>query len=89
MFYQSYSNILLRLRQPAIFEPDDIGKSYIPKRKPWIDVNEITSIHEFLWSYITLSYIIWLKNSRLSKFDKNIGIWLLKHVDLYISLRFV
>ena len=31
MFYQSYSNILIKLRQPAIFEPDDIGKSYILK----------------------------------------------------------
>ena len=33
MFYQSYSNILIKLRQPAIFEPDDIGKSYIPQKK--------------------------------------------------------
>ena len=33
MFYQSYSNILTELRQPAIFEPIDIGKSYIPQKK--------------------------------------------------------
>ena len=33
MLYQSYSNILIKLRQPAIFEPDDIGKSYIPQNK--------------------------------------------------------
>ena len=33
MFYQSYSNILIKLRQPAIFEPDDIRKKYIPKNK--------------------------------------------------------
>ena len=33
MFYQLYSNILVRLRQPAIFEPDNIEKSYIPKKK--------------------------------------------------------
>ena len=29
MFYQSHSNILIKHRQPVIFEPDDIGKSYI------------------------------------------------------------
>ena len=33
MFYPPYSNILVKLRQPAIFEPDDIGKSYIPQKK--------------------------------------------------------
>ena len=33
MFYQSYSNILIKLRQPAIFEPDDLGKSYLPQMK--------------------------------------------------------
>ena len=33
MFYQSYSRILVKLRQPAILEPDDIGKSYIPQKK--------------------------------------------------------
>ena len=33
MSYWSYSNILVKLRQPAIFEPDDIGKSYIPQKK--------------------------------------------------------
>ena len=33
MFYQSYSNILIKLRKPAIFEPDEVGKSYIPQKK--------------------------------------------------------
>ena len=33
MFYQSYSNILIKLRQPAIFETDDVGKSYISQKK--------------------------------------------------------
>ena len=33
MFYWSYSNMLVKLRQPAIFEPDDIGKSHIPQKK--------------------------------------------------------
>ena len=34
-----------------------------------------TTIQGFLLRYITLSYIIWLKKCRLSKFDENIGIW--------------
>ena len=33
MFYLSYSNILIKLRQPFIFEPDEIGKSYTPQKK--------------------------------------------------------
>ena len=33
MFYLSYSGILVKLRQPAILEPDDIGKSYLPQKK--------------------------------------------------------
>ena len=33
MFYQSYSTIFAKLRQHAIFEPDNIGKSYIPQKK--------------------------------------------------------
>ena len=41
MFYQSYSNILVKLRQPAIFEPDDIGKSYIPQKKA---LNRVTGL---------------------------------------------
>ena len=28
MFYQSYSRIFVKLRQPAILEPDDIEKSF-------------------------------------------------------------
>ena len=74
MFYQSYSNILIKLRQPAIFEPDDIWKSYIPQKKA---LNRVTglAIHFGLSiEVITLSYVIWLKNGRLSKFHENIGI---------------
>ena len=33
MFYQSYSNILIKLRQPTIFETDNVGKSYMPQKK--------------------------------------------------------
>ena len=33
MFYLSYSNILFKLRQPAIFEQDDVRKSYIPQKE--------------------------------------------------------
>ena len=33
MFYQSNFNILIKLRQLATFEPDDIRKSYIPQKK--------------------------------------------------------
>ena len=33
MFYQSYSRILVKLRQPAILEPDDVRKSYISQKK--------------------------------------------------------
>ena len=33
MFYQSYSNILIKLGQPAVFEPDDIFESCIPLKK--------------------------------------------------------
>ena len=68
MFYRSYSNILVKLRQPAIW------------------VLSFFSIQGFLLRYKTLSYVIWLKNGRLSKFDKNIGIWLVKHYDLYLFL---
>ena len=34
-----------------------------------------TTILNFLLRYITLSYVIWLKNGRFSKFDQNIWIW--------------
>ena len=70
MFYQSYSRILIKLRQPAILEPDDIGKSYIPQKKPWIEVFSPTSIQGFLLRYIILSYVIWLKNGRLSNLTR-------------------
>ena len=33
IFYQSYSKIFVKLRQPAIFEPDDIRRSCIPQKK--------------------------------------------------------
>ena len=33
MIHQSYSNTLIKLRQPFIFEPDDIRKSYLPQKK--------------------------------------------------------
>ena len=62
MFYQSYSRIPVKLRQRTIFEPDDIGKSYIPQKKAL---------------------------NRLSKFDENIGIWLVKHYDLYLFIKLV
>ena len=32
MFYQSYSNFLIKIWWPAIFEPVDIGKSYVPQK---------------------------------------------------------
>jgi len=48
-----------------------------------------TTIRGFLLRYITLSYVIWLKNGKLSKFDENIGIWLVKHYDLYLFLKFI
>ena len=38
-----------------------------------------TTIQGFLLRYSTLSYVIWPKNSRLSKFDETIGISLVKH----------
>ena len=43
MFDKSYSNILIKLRQPVSFEPDDLGKSYIPqkrakRRKNWLKI---------------------------------------------------
>ena len=46
-------------------------------------VDESTSIQGFRLRYITLFYVIWLKNDRLSMFDENIGIGLGKHFDLY------
>ena len=48
-----------------------------------------TSIQGFLLRYITFSYVIWLKNDRLSEFDENIWIWLVKHFDLYPFLKLV
>ena len=33
MFYQSYSRILFKLRQPANFEQDDVRKSCIPQKE--------------------------------------------------------
>ena len=74
MLYQSYSNILVKLRPPTIFKQDDIGKSHIPQKKPKTNGQPCTSIQGFLLGYITLSCVIWLKNDRLSKFDENIGI---------------
>ena len=35
MSYQSYSNILVRLRKTAIFEPDDIGKTFLAAQNIW------------------------------------------------------
>ena len=46
MFYQSYSNILIKLRQPAIYEPDDIGKSYVPQKKA---LNSFLDIYSAFW----------------------------------------
>ena len=75
MFSQSSSNILVKFRQPAIFEPDDIGKSCIPQKKS-LNRGRWKFVQGFLLRYITHSYVIWLKNGRLSKFDENIGIWI-------------
>ena len=61
MFYQSYSNILIKLRQTAIFEPDDIWKSYILQKKPWIEMQDGAYVLGFLLRYITYSYGIRLK----------------------------
>ena len=89
MFCQSYSNILMKLRQPAIFEPNDIWKSYNLNRKPKMYSQTCNSIQGFLLRYVTLPYVIWLKNGRLSKFDENIGLWLVKHYDLYYFFKVV
>ena len=48
-----------------------------------------TTIQGFLLRYVTFSYVICLKNDRLSKFDENIGIWLVKHFDLYLCFKLV
>ena len=87
MFYQSYSNILIKLRQPATFEPDNIRKSYISQKKAQRIWPTMYLYSGFSFGYITLSCVIWLKNDRLSKVDENIGIWLVKHFDLYLSLK--
>ena len=73
MFYHSYSNILVKFRQPTIFEPDHIGKSYYLPQKKALNFNfkSSISIQGFLLRYITLSYVIWLKYDMLSKFGKN------------------
>ena len=47
----------------------------------------ITRNFGFLLRYITLSYVIWLKNGRLSNIDKNIEIWLVKHFDLHLLFK--
>ena len=65
--------------------PVEVGKSYIPQKKAQkIYGQPCTSIQGFLLRYTTLSYVIWLRNGRLCKFDENIGIWLIKHYDLYL-----
>ena len=48
-----------------------------------------TTIQGFLLRYKPLTYIIWHKNGTLCKFYKNIGIWLVKHFDLYVCLKLV
>ena len=64
MFYQSYSRILARLRQPAILEPDDIGKSYIPQKKAQ---NRGT----FVYLYLGLSFEVY--DSFLDHFFQKLG----------------
>ena len=44
------------------------------KRKPGIEVQGWPYVLDFLLRFVTVSYVIWLKNGRLSKFDENIGI---------------
>ena len=52
MFYQSYSRIPIKLRQPAILEPDDMGKSYLPQKKA---LNRGT----FIYLYSGLSFEVY------------------------------
>ena len=54
MFHQAYSNILIKFRQPSIFELDDIGKSYTPQKKAQTYSQPCTSIQGFLLMYKTL-----------------------------------
>ena len=70
MFYQIYFNILIKIRQPTIFKPDDIGKSYIPKKKAQNIWSSMYLYSSFLLGYITLSCVIWLKNGRLSNLKR-------------------
>ena len=83
-FYQSSSNFLIIIWWLAISEPVDIGKSHIPQKKALNKSKQKYLYFGLFLRYITLSYVIWLKNGRLSKFDENIGIWLVKHFDLYL-----
>ena len=48
-----------------------------------------TTVQGFLLKYITLSYIIWFKNCRLSDFDENIGISFLKHFGMHLCYKLV
>ena len=61
MFCYSYSITLAKLRHPLIFEPDDIWKSYILQKKPWIEMQDGAYVLGFLLRYITYSYGIRLK----------------------------
>ena len=56
MLYQSYSNILIKHRQSANFEPDDIGKSYVPQKK---------ALNSFLDIYLYLGLSFEVYNSFL------------------------
>ena len=54
MFYKSYTRILIKLRQPAILEPDDIGKTYKPPKKARI---RCTFIYPYSGLYFEAQYV--------------------------------
>ena len=49
MFHQAYSNILIKFRQPSIFELDELGKSCTPQKKA-------QNIWQTLYLYSWLSF---------------------------------
>ena len=75
IFYQSYSNIFSSNLDnlPFLSQMTYEGVVYL-KRKPRIEVQGWSYVLHFLMRYVTVSYVIWLKNGRLSKFDENIEI---------------
>ena len=74
MSYQSYSRILAKLRQSAVLDPGDIGKSDIPQKKA-LNRGTLIYLYSGLSFEVYNSFLCHLDLKwQLCNFDKNSGI---------------